>query len=143
MPLYTLLVIHKNTRIVGNGWKGLKVLIEVTQILRWSLQTTVKTETQGWSSLSPLSQYNDHTAYTRNQDHGKKYEPDLLSSEDKDENGHPGHEDSQPGASRPTPGNHHPSTHNSHIMYTKLKAKLPKKIEFLGISPAQASSHQS
>lgn len=123
------------TRIVGSG-QGIKVITEVTQTLMCSLSMTVKT---GHKAAHPLllSQYNDHTVSGRQQD------PDHLTSEDKDERGHPGHEDYQPGASRPTPGNHHPCTRNSHNTCTKLKGKLPKEIEFLGISPAPAPSHQS
>lgn len=92
---------------------------------------------QGWASTSTLSQYNDHTVSGRQQD------PEPLRSEDKDERGHPSHEDSQSGASRPTPGSHHPCTCNGHNLRTSPKGKLPKKIVFLGISPALATSHQS
>lgn len=122
------------TRIVGSGW-GIKVITEVTQTLTCSLPVTVKMghEAAHPRLLCPNTMITLCQVDNRTQTHS-----DLRTKMSVDIQ-----EDSQPGASRPTPGNHHPCTHNSHNTCTKPKGKLPKKIEFLGSSPAPAPSHQS
>lgn len=124
-----------HTRIVGSGW-GIKVITEVTPTLMCSLSMTVKSGHKAGhprllhlNTMITLCQVDNRTQ--THSDLRTKMSVDIQVMKTPNQEPH-----AQLQATII-------QVHASHNMCTKPKGKLPKKIGFLGISPAPAPSHQS